>query len=139
MSGSRAVPDDALDLSRSIIASSLIHVSTACSSKVVVAIRDSSLSLVLVHFTGVQVFEQIALLALIITNIEGVACHIVLLLSVEVLDHRQRCVVIGTLLHGLIMLHTCSEAILVRILARRVSHRRLNPIGIGLHNFLARS
>ena len=107
-----------------------------------VAIRDSSLGLMLVHFSCIQVFEKIAFLALIIANIESIASH-VLLLAVEIFDHWERCVVIGTLLHGwpvVVMLHTRSKAILVRDLARRVSHRRLNDsIRVGLHNFLARS
>ena len=52
----------------------------------------------LLHFIGVEVLEQVALLPLIITDIERVSCNVVLL-TVKIFTGWQR-VVIRTCLHG---------------------------------------
>lgn len=120
------VPNDALDLARARVATASVCVTTAVSGtcEVVVAVRSAALLLglrllllllLLVHLICVQILEQVALLSLIITDIEGVACH-VLLLAVEVLDHGQG-VVIGALLHRSRitrrLLHTLPKTVLV--------------------------
>ena len=61
---------------------------------------SSSLLLhLLVHLVCIQVFKEITFLTLVIRNIECIARHVVLLLTVEVFNHRQG-IVIRTLLHS---------------------------------------
>ena len=110
-----------------------------------IAVRGAALSLrllLLVHLVGVQVFEQVPLLPLIITDVEGVARHVVLLLPVEVLNHGQS-IIIRALLHGgciaRSLLDALTKAVLVLdLLSGRVRHRRLHhTISVCLHYFLA--
>ena len=93
------------------------------------------------HLVCVQVFEKVTLLTLIITDIESISSH-VLLLTVEILHHRQG-VIIWTLLHHgtstyCLSLLNLAEAILVLyLLTWRMAHRCLHySIRISFHDFL---
>ncbi len=69
------------------------------------------------HFVRIQVLKEIALLSLVIGDIESIPGHIVLLLSVEVFNHWQG-VVIGALLHCSRICHlTATKTTLVLDLA----------------------
>ena len=86
----------------------------ACPSEVMVPIRHVATANLLLYFVGVQVFKQVSLLPLVVTDVESVPRH-VLLLSVKVFYHRQS-VVIGALLHRIrvaCLLDATSETTLV--------------------------
>ena len=116
---------------------------------IAIAVRSAALLLLglvlllLLVFIGVQVLEQVALLSLIITDVEGITCH-VLLLTVEILNHGQG-IVIRALLHGSCitgrLLDTLTKTVLMLdLLAGRVCHGSLlDAICVCFHYFLARA
>jgi len=95
----------------------------------------------LLHFVGVQVFEEVAFLPLVVAHVESVPCY-VLLLSVEVFYHWQS-VIIWALLHGVCitrLLHTSTETTLVLDLSWGMGRRLLvHSIGVRFHYLLARA
>jgi hypothetical protein len=98
--------------------------------------------LLLRHFVRIKVLEEIALVALVVADVEGIAGHVVLLLAVKVFHDGQR-VIVWALLQGLIvrLLHATPEAVLVLDMSGRVGVRGLHhPVRVRLHHyFLARA
>ena len=109
--------------------------------EVVITVWGGSTGHLLLQLVRVEVFEEVALLTLVITHVKGVACH-VLLLSVKVFDHGKG-IIVGALLHLVHvtrLLYSSCEAALVLDLPRRVVLRLLNhPVGICFYNLLTRS
>lgn len=130
----RSVPNDALSLARARVATATsvvvvaVLVCVGSPREVMIAIRYTPPSHLLLHFVGIEIFEEVSLMSLVVAHVEGVACH-VLLLSVKVFDHGQG-VVVGTLLHRIricrLLLDPASKATLVLDVADRVGWRLLN-------------